>query len=191
MMKWPLLLFTILFSLFLFFLTPLFLVTGNDRENYLNLTESNPAPSQQFKQTRLGVSKTVFFSKNRTRLQSYLQAPHSEVVISQADEKEQLVEHLSSPCCWIQEKLYFSSDVLPMQQLHYLQSPKAILSYHSQSLFSSKASLSRYALRGHTLIFPAEEELPFMKGTADFISLKLGGGAIESHFEKLHLSLET
>ncbi len=132
------------------------------------------------RQIRKNVSKTIFFSEPKGRLEIELRGVRSEVGVFQKKSDAKLVETFSDASGFIQEELLYhladgtqarqrddgtfyickaqeeqtveKETVRPMQRIRYFMADVAIYDYHAETLIAYNIHFWTYIVPGHELI---------------------------------------
>ena len=132
---------------------------------------------QTTQQRRKNVKKDLFFAQeDGSRLHYRILSRTSLLTIEPCplEKKIELKEKLENIECWMQDKLYSSPAVGPMQQIRSLQAEEGTYCYTTQQFLAQTVALSLYRLPGEEL--PSSvTAAPFLKGIAQDVSFAVSG----------------
>ena len=123
----------------------------------INHAKDNESSEYLSKQHRTGTQKDFLFYNKGQRLQMLLQSDTADLVFELHDKQINLIEEMDQVRCCVQEALYYT-DNEPMQQILYLDTPKATYHYQNKLFKAEEVQISRYILKGHEL--PTSFEKP-------------------------------
>jgi len=128
-------------------------------------------------QQRQGVRKEIWFTQeDNSRLHYRIQSESSQLSLIPVDKKIELIEKLFKMKCWMQDKLYFTSEHSgPMQQMRFFEAEEGLYRYNIQQFLAQSVALSLFRLPGHNLPAAVNTESAFMKGLAQDVSFSVSG----------------
>ncbi len=122
-------------------------------------------------QKRTGVVKDLWIAEdNGPRLHHRICSASSLLTIVPEGNRVDLIEKLQSLTCWMQDKLYPTS-----QQARLLVAQEGFYHYSSQEFIAQSVDLSLYNLEGNTLPEKSVSTKPFLKGIAEDVSFSVAG----------------
>ena len=126
-------------------------------------------------QTRQGVRKDIWFAQeDNTRLQYRIESESSILTLLPNKKKVDIIENLQKMRCWMQDKLYLSSQT-PMQQMRYFDADQGSYQFTTQNFVAHSVNLSLYRLPGFDLPQTYDASSAFLRGIAQDVSFSISG----------------
>ncbi len=165
-----------IFLLSFLLLFHLFFLRPEDYESYrgLLLQKSNSAIKtsllEPLKQTRQTVQKDIFLSEETERLHMRIRSQSSELSLSFANHKPQVIENLKNLECWFQDKLVINDFGNKTQQMRYFTASEGTYIFPLHHFHAHKVDMSFYQCPGHTLPYYLPSDHIFLMGYASEVS---------------------
>jgi hypothetical protein len=126
-------------------------------------------------QTRQGVRKDIWFAQeDNSRLQYRIESESSVLTLLPNKKKMDVIENLQKMRCWMQDKLYLTSQT-PMQQMRYFDADKGTYQFTTQKFEAQSVNLSLYRLPGHGLPQTYDVSSAFLRGIAQDVTFSISG----------------
>ncbi len=128
-------------------------------------------------QIRTKVNKEVWFTQeDNSRLQYRIHGESSLLTLEPIDKKIHVVENLNQVRCWMQDKLYLTTNGnAPMQQTRFWEADHGVYRYTTQELIAQDVNISIFRLPGHNLPTTCDPRIAFLNGTANNVSFSITG----------------
>ena len=162
--------------------------TNKALQRYLTLSRETQEQKDlvaTHKQTREGVRKDLYVTRQGHRLQAILTCPLSELTLTHTKGEAEVVENLKKFHCLMQEDVYVllpdgtkatAGEGQKLQVVRDFNAVSGLFFYQRQLLTAKRVFVSRYELPGWNLPDLVKEFEPSMKGVARSAELSFGNG---------------
>lgn len=136
---------------------------------------SSQALSSCAYQTRQGVRKDIWATQDDgSRLHYLIESEASLLSMHVKQNHFDIVENLEKIHCWMQDKLYFSTEKRPMQQVRFFEADQGTYHYSTQKFAAQSVALSLSRLGGHDLK-DFDHQNAFVRGIAEDVTFCVSG----------------
>jgi hypothetical protein len=126
-------------------------------------------------QTRQGVRKDIWATQDDgSRLHYLIESDSSLLSMHVKQNHFDIVENLEKIHCWMQDKLYFTNEKRPMQQVRFFEADQGTYYYSSQKFAAQSVALSLSRLGGHDLK-DFDHQNAFVRGIAEDVTFCISG----------------
>ncbi len=156
-------------------------VRSTDYEKYTSfvqqreLASSSNSVSSSTHQKRYGVRKDIWFAQEDGSRLHYQIESESSILTLLPGKKFDIIENLEKMKCWMQDKLYLSSNAQPIQQMRYFEADHGTYQYTTQQFVAQAVALSLFRLPGHALPVKYDSKSAFLRGIAQDVSFSVSG----------------
>ncbi len=139
------------------------------------LAASSEAIKTSTHQIRQKVQKDIWFSQEAgERLHYKIQSDTSLLTLEPKGKKVEIIENLEKIKCWMQDKIYYSADNTPLQQLRFFEADQGTYRYSASEFDAQTVILSLFRMPGHEIPETLSSS-PFIKGIARDVCFSVSG----------------
>ncbi len=139
------------------------------------LAASSEAIKTSTHQIRQKVQKDIWFSQGiGERLHYKIQSDSSLLTLEPKGKKVEIIENLEKIKCWMQDKVYYSAENAPLQQLRFFEADQGTYHYSSNAFDAQTVILSLFRMPGHEIPSTLSTS-PFIKGVAKDVCFSVSG----------------